>query len=159
MRQLRVNAQLRQLCGWRTISALPHESTFSRAFAEFAQSELPQRLHRALIEATQGTPLIGHISRDSTAIAARERFPRAEPAPTKPVGKRNYEKRSKRAKANDRGTFIKRQRYMPVEQILAQLPTQCAIGVKNPRKETSNTGAATNCIWMWPMVRFRSAPF
>ena len=130
MRQLRVNAQLRQLCGWRAISALPHESTFSRAFAEFAQSELPQRLHRALIEATQGTRLIGHISRDSTAIAARERFPRADPASTKSVGKRRYQKRPKRAKAKERGTFIERQRHMPVEQILAQLPKQCAIGVK-----------------------------
>lgn len=127
--QLRVNTQMRRLCGWRSISALPHESTFSRAFAEFAVSELPQRLHQALIQATQGTRLIGHISRDSTAIAARERFPRVASAPAKQV-KRKYEKRPTRAKANDRGTFIERQRNMPVEQILAQLPKQCAIGAK-----------------------------
>ncbi|MGH9630206.1 MAG: transposase, partial [Bryobacteraceae bacterium] len=48
--QLRVNAQMRRLCGWKAATDLPHESTFSRAFAGFAQSELPQMLHRALIE-------------------------------------------------------------------------------------------------------------
>ena len=47
MEQLRVNAQMRRLCGWKSTRQLPHESTFSRAFAEFAQSELPQILHLA----------------------------------------------------------------------------------------------------------------
>ena len=54
---------------------IPHEATFSRAYAEFAASELPQRLHAALIECTQKDRLIGHIARDSTAIEAREKFP------------------------------------------------------------------------------------
>lgn len=72
---LRTSAQTRRLCGWNRISDLPHESTFSRAFAEFAESQLSQLLHEALITATQGDRLIGHISRDSTAIEARERFP------------------------------------------------------------------------------------
>lgn len=75
LEHLHVNTQLLQLCGWRSARSLPHESTFSRAFAEFAESELPQLAHQALVEATQSTRLIGHISRDSTAIEARERFP------------------------------------------------------------------------------------
>ena len=68
---------------------LPHESTFSRAFAEFATMELPQFVHEALIRETQKDRLIGHISRDSTAVEARERFPQtaASPAP-RPKGKR-----------------------------------------------------------------------
>src|SRR5262245_45603831 len=44
---LRTSPQIRRLCGWNTFSDLPHESTFSRAFAEFAQSQLPQLLHQA----------------------------------------------------------------------------------------------------------------
>jgi transposase-like protein DUF772 len=32
---------LRRLCGWSRPSEVPSESTFSRAFAEFAESELP----------------------------------------------------------------------------------------------------------------------
>jgi len=36
--RLQVHEALRQYCGWRTVRALPHESKFSRAFAEFAQT-------------------------------------------------------------------------------------------------------------------------
>jgi hypothetical protein len=67
--------QLRRICGWRSARQVPHESCFSRAFAEFARMELPQFVHEALIRETQQDRLIGHIARDSTAIKARERFP------------------------------------------------------------------------------------
>jgi len=131
--QLRSNTQMRRLCGWNTAADVPHESTFSRAFAEFAQSELPQLLHRALIAATQSDRLIGHLSRDSTAIEARERFPDALPKPDSKK-KKKYKKRPKRAKASERGTPIERQRKMTLEKMLAELPMQCAIGVKKSSK-------------------------
>jgi Transposase DDE domain/Transposase domain (DUF772) len=66
---------LRRICGWRSAWQVPHESTFSRAFDEFARMELPQFVHEALIRQTQQDRLIGHIARDSTAIEAREHFP------------------------------------------------------------------------------------
>jgi hypothetical protein len=45
-----VDKQLRRLCGWERRGELCSEATFSRAFAEFARSELPSRLlNRALI--------------------------------------------------------------------------------------------------------------
>ncbi len=62
---------LRRLCGWSRAGAVPSPATFSRAFAKFAASRLPTRLHEALIAHTQSTRLIGHIARDSTAIEAR----------------------------------------------------------------------------------------
>lgn len=71
--RLSVDAALRRFCGWYSASGLPHESKFSRAFAEFAAAELPQQLHAVVIAATQSQRLIGHIARDSTAIPARER--------------------------------------------------------------------------------------
>ena len=71
--RLSVDVSLRRICGWESQREIPHESQFSRAFAEFAASELPQRLHEALIKATQQERLIGHISRDSTEIEAREK--------------------------------------------------------------------------------------
>src|SRR3990170_1922088 len=55
----------------------------SRAFAEFARTELPQRVHQALIRKTQQERLIGPISRDATAIVARERVAKVENAPAK----------------------------------------------------------------------------
>ena len=43
--RLSVDVSLRRICGWESQREIPHESQFSRAFAEFAASELPQRLH------------------------------------------------------------------------------------------------------------------
>jgi len=72
---LRRDDHLRGICGWNRARQLPHESTFSRAFEEFARMQLPQFVHEALIQQTQQDRLIGHIARDSTAIEAREHFP------------------------------------------------------------------------------------
>ena len=46
--RLDTDAALRRLCGWEKKSAVPSESVFSRAFAEFAHTQLPQRVHEAL---------------------------------------------------------------------------------------------------------------
>lgn len=126
--QLQIDAALRRLCGWTQARDLPHEATFSRAFAEFAQSELPQRLHQSLIECTQKDRLIGHIARDSTAIEAREAFPECQPARVK------YQRRPKRAKAADRGTRLERQRRQTLAQQLAGLSPACSIGTKKSSK-------------------------
>jgi hypothetical protein len=65
--RLHNDPSLRRICGWQSRREIPHESQFLRAFVSFAASEVPERLHAALIEATQKDRLIGHISRDSTA--------------------------------------------------------------------------------------------
>jgi hypothetical protein len=78
------DVSLRRICGWSRRSDIPHESQFSRAFASFAASQLPQRLHAALIEATQKERLAGHISRDSTEIEVREK-PESAPREATPV--------------------------------------------------------------------------
>src|ERR1700680_2343771 len=71
--RLAVDKPLRRLCGWEHPGELPSEATFSRAFAEFGGSALPGRLHEALIKRTHEDRLVGHISRDATAIEAREK--------------------------------------------------------------------------------------
>jgi hypothetical protein len=72
------DTQLRRICGWKEPWQVPHESTFSRAFDEFARMELPQFVHETLIRETQKDRLIGHIARDSTAIEVRERYPETQ---------------------------------------------------------------------------------
>lgn len=69
---LKADTRLRRICGWERASQVPDETVFSRAFAEFARAGLPERMHEALIVNTQKERLIGHISRDSTAVEARE---------------------------------------------------------------------------------------
>jgi hypothetical protein len=89
--RLRVDQALRRFCGWRSAKGLPHESKFSRAFAEFAASELPQQLHAAVIAQTLKNCLIGHIARDATAIAVPERFAeKAQPIKKKTVPKETW---------------------------------------------------------------------
>jgi len=84
--RLKVDQPLRRLCGWERVVAIPSASTFSRAFAEFAATNLPGKIHEALIEDVFENRLVGHISRDGTAIEARERPAKApdsvEPCPT-----------------------------------------------------------------------------
>jgi len=133
--RLRADQTLRRICGWSSAAALPHESKFSRAFAEFAASELPQQLHQALIATTQRQRLVGHIARDSTAIAVRERFPEAPPRPKKTAGRKRKPGRPKgrpfaRTKASERGPRIQRQRHQKLEKMLADLPRHCDLGVK-----------------------------
>ena len=79
---------LRRLCGWESIQAIPSEATFSRAFAGFAESALPSRLHEALIEHTMQQQLVGHVSRDATAIEGREKPTPKPQQPAKPKRKR-----------------------------------------------------------------------
>jgi len=85
--RLLVDKVLRRLCGWERAVQVPSEATFSRAFAELAAGALPERAHAALVEARLGDCLIGHISRDGTAISARERPPLA-PKPKPPEKRR-----------------------------------------------------------------------
>jgi hypothetical protein len=144
LERLAQDAQLGRICGWNTAQQVPHESTFSRAFAEFAQMELPQFVHEALIRETQKDRLIGHIARDSTAIEARERFPettvvvKAEkrspgkrgPRTKGPRGPHKRWKGGKPRRALPEGTRLHRQRTMSLTAMLAELPKNCSIGVK-----------------------------
>jgi len=63
----------RRPLGWCRVPGVPSESTFSRAFAWFAETRLPGRMHGAPVSAAHGGPVVGHISRDSTATGGRER--------------------------------------------------------------------------------------
>jgi hypothetical protein len=144
LEQLRQDAQLRQICGWKLTQQLPHEATFSRAFDEFARMELPQFVHEALIRETQGDRLIGHIARDSTAIEAREHFPETEQPPAAKIvtmaatkqnkkGPRGPHKRWKggqRRPPLNPDTRLHRQRTMGLREMLAELPRDCSIGAK-----------------------------
>ena len=56
-----------------TLGEVPSESTFSRAFGQFSSDNRPQTIHAALIKTHDGEKIAGHISRDATAIHAREK--------------------------------------------------------------------------------------
>jgi hypothetical protein len=126
---------LRRLCGWESRRELPSESTFSRAFAEFAESSLPARVHEALIVNTHKHRLVGHISRDATAIEAREKPVKAPEAPAstaKPQLRGRPKKGEAAAKKEPRR--LERQTSMTLAEMLADLPTACSVGAKRNAK-------------------------
>jgi hypothetical protein len=128
MDRLKVDAPLRRICGWHHATDVPHESTFSRAFSEFAKTELPQKLHEAVIGTTQQARLVGHIARDSTAIEVRERFdtePKHKALPTRKRG------RPKKGTQPLPGRRLPRQRRQALPEMLAELPRHCSLGVKS----------------------------
>lgn len=111
---------------------MPDEWTFSRAFAEFSTSRLPERVHEALIKNSYAGEIVGHLSRDSTAIEAREKPVKkttAEKAPTQRGRPKQGEVREKPQ------TRIEKQAAgLSLEAMLADLPTACDVGTKKNSK-------------------------
>ena len=130
--RLTVDRGLRRICGFAGWKKLPNEATFSRAFAEFAHSRLAERMHERLIQTHLGDALIGHISRDGTAIQARERPARMEasatPAATSP--KRRGRPRKGEASPAPKPTRIQRQRVQTLAQAMGELQRGCDRGSK-----------------------------
>ena len=130
--RLQADSKLRRLCGFDLRFALPSESTFSRAFEGFAASELLQRVHARMIKDTLGEQLIGHISRDSTAIEARESIAKqdkVEVVQPKPKGKPGRPKKGE-VRPPPEPSVLERQRGQTLAQMLFELDTACATGTK-----------------------------
>jgi len=130
---------LRRLCGWEHPGQVPSEATFSRAFAEFAEGGMPARVHASLIKKTHAERLVGHISRDATAIEAREKpvkTARPEPAPqsTPPKSKRGRPRKGELVVVKKEPRRLERQAGMTLPEMLADLPTQCTVGTKRNAK-------------------------
>lgn len=90
--RLLVDYTLRRICGFHRSSEVPCEATFSNVFNEFAKLDLTALAHEDLIRGYLGDLLLEHVSRDATAIPAREKakakeLPK-EPNPPKKRGRR-----------------------------------------------------------------------
>jgi hypothetical protein len=130
--RLAVDKQLRRLCGWEQPGQVPSEATFSRAFAEFASSALPARLHEALIKRSHEDRLVGHISRDATAIEAREKP--VKTAVPKPPKRKRGRPRTGEVVEKKEPRRLERQADMSLAKMLADLPRHCAVGTKRNAK-------------------------
>ena len=129
---IRQSPSLRRLCGWETRSAIPSESVFSRVFDKFAEGELPQKVHEAMIELHYNPKLAGHISRDSAAIEAREK---AVPKPKDQSKKTSAPKKRGRPKKGEKRapkpmTRLELQPGRSLEDNLSDLPKVCNYGTK-----------------------------
>ena len=140
--RLQTDASLRRICGWERRAQVPHESTFSRAFNEFAQSDLPAKMHAALIERTLEGRVVGVIARDATEIEAREKpAPKHqnddEPPPAAPRKRGRPKKGEERPKPQP--SRLERQAAQSLSEMLAELPDACDVGCKKNSKGYKET--------------------
>lgn len=127
---LKSRPTLRRLCGYEKISDIPSEPTFSRAFGEFASTQLPQRIHEHLIKTHVGPHLVGHISRDSTAIEVAEKPQlKAKPLKAAQPKKRGRPRRDELRPAPE-PKRLDLQGARSLQENLAELPGACTIGSK-----------------------------
>ncbi len=121
-----------RICGWESANDVAKEWTFSRAFAEFSISALPSRIHESLIEKSYNNEIVGHLSRDSTAIEAREK-------PIKKVETVVEKKKQGRPKKGEERpkepTRLDKQiAGMALPDRLEDLPKACTVGTKRNSK-------------------------
>ena len=140
LERLKTDTSLRRVCGWERVSDIPKEWTFSRSFSEFSKSQLPERVHESFIKKHYKDEIVGHNSRDSTAINAREK-PLKKVKVKAPPKKRGRPKKGEiRIKVLTR---IEQQGTgMTLSDMLDDLPKACDVGTKKNSKgyKTSWTG-------------------
>lgn len=130
--RLHMDRALRRICGFPLWKKLPNEATFSRVFEEFACTQVAERVHEALVKAHLGDALVGHISRDGTAIEAREkpaRIARPTAPATPPQIKRGRPRKEDEARAPVL-TRIAQQLTQRLAEMRSALPTACDRGTK-----------------------------
>jgi hypothetical protein len=123
---------LRVICGFSRRRDVVSASTFSRAFAEYAKAGMGEMVHDFLVHEHLGTELIGHISRDATAIVGREK-------PAKKIKKAKVpRKKGRPAKDEVREPVEPKrldvQRGQTAEAAIGGLPRVCDRGTKKNAK-------------------------
>ena len=148
--RLQVDRSLRRICGWERRSDVPSESTFSRAFAEFAAQSLPEQVHEQLVRDELHGHILGHVARDATEIDARE-TPKAKPQsadpsppaddpppPPEPPRRRGRPRKGETPPPKPL-TRIERQRGQTLDEMLAELPVRCDTGCKRNSRGFTTT--------------------
>ena len=135
---LRAAPVFRRICGFVRPGDIPSEATFSRAFGEFARQGLGERVHEALVERYVKPGLVGHISRDATAIEGREK-PVAKLRPPKPAPRKKGRPRRGEVREPKPEPRLQRQVRQAAAEALAELPVHCDVGTKKNSKGYKTT--------------------
>ena len=134
--RLKVDITLRRICGF-TKNTLPCKASFSNAFSEFTDSKLLEIIHKALIKKSHEDVIVHNVSRDSTAIEAREKPVKNE---NKSESKKNESKQAKGRPRKDeiipekKPSILEKQQGKNLEEMIAELYQNCDIGTKKNSK-------------------------
>src|SRR5208337_2116129 len=159
---------LRRILGWERRSQVPSEATFSRAFAEFARGELPDKIHAAPIERALGGRIIGAIARDATEIEAREKPVQNKandgkddpPAPDNPPpprkrGRPRIHARTNRGRSRSRRVSSGRS-CRTSASCSPTCPPPATSAARKTARATKRPGPGTNSTSTWPAAKSRS---
>ncbi len=127
VKYLKVDQQLKSICGFDDFKRIPSESKFSRAFQEFTNSSLPEKVHEALIRNVYKDHIVGHVVKDSTGIEVREKHLKKDTAKNRKKLK-EAKKKAKRA-----GELNRRQKQLKednLDRMIQELPKHCDKGMK-----------------------------
>lgn len=128
VKYLKVDKQLRAICGLDVFKKIPSESTFSRAFKEFSASSLPEKVHEALIKGVYKDQTVGHVVIDSTPLEVREKCLKKDDAKNRKKLKDRIRSRNKRL-----GEPNRRQKQLKetnLKKMIQDLPKLCDKGMK-----------------------------
>jgi hypothetical protein len=94
---------------------------------------LGDKVHEAMVEKFAKPGLVGHISRDATAIEGREK-PVAKVRPPKPAPRKKGRPRRGEVREPKPETRLERQGQQSAPEALAELPVHCDVGTKKNSK-------------------------
>jgi len=127
VKYLNKDKQLRGICGFDIYKKVPSEATFSRAFKEFANSSLPEKVHEVLIKEIYNDEIACNVVVDSTPLEVREKHIKKDS-----VKNRKIAKQAKR-KAQKSGELNRRQKQLieeDLDKMIQDLPNLCDKGMK-----------------------------
>lgn len=132
--RLKSDETLARMCGWKNASKVPHESTFSRVFAQLVRLNMAERIHGAVVETHLGSELVEHASMDGSAIKGRERALGKAPKVKAPPKKRGRKKKGEKTPVIEAAPVeqpaLSRYVRMRPGRMLKALPQGCDWGSK-----------------------------
>jgi hypothetical protein len=159
---IRHRPALRRLCGWEALGEVPSESTFSRAFDQFSSDNRPQAIHEALIKTHYGEKIAGHISRDATAIHAREKATakpqeksESKPGTESKGGKRGHRRKDDPPAPPPEPKRLQQQLGRNLEANLDDLPKNCDWVCK--KNSQSKSASSISTTWLTPRTTPRKS--
>jgi len=128
-KRLLSDPNLRMICGFTKVPSLP---TFSRRMSLLSEDSLMAQSLKAMVSEYYAGRIVGHISRDSTAIATREKpyNKKSDVAIPSPVKYRRGRPRKDEHRPQKALPVIAQQTTMSIEEALKTLDTRCSWGCK-----------------------------
>ncbi len=125
--RLKSDASLRKICGF---TSIPSAATLSRRMTKFANIHVMEQVLHHMVKAYYAQKLVGHISRDSTAIIAREKpANKKKDVAIKPKRKRGRPKKGEEKQKKEQKRLT-RQISLKPQKALRELDSKCAWGCK-----------------------------